>query len=217
MKKLTILIIIGLFSCSKPGKNVGVKGRIVNPITNEGMPNVEVILLTSESLSLPGGFKKIKSTTTDENGNFEIYALRVFKPVWVQAEILNEYGVGWFSDGSYISNGFRANVNKGKKMLADFHAVPYGQTILDIQNVNCSGPTDTMWFRHRSQFESEFPESWSTPRVGCYTYISPSPNPNLYMGTRYYQVRVKRNGQTTITEHEFFINQNGVTTIQLHY
>jgi len=85
-------------------------------------------------------------------------------------------------------------------MLADFHDVPYGQSILDIQNVNCTGPTDTIWFRLRSQFENNYPESWSSPRTRCYTYISPSPNTTIHMGTHFYQIRVKCNGQKTITE-----------------
>jgi len=202
MKKLTILIIIGLFSCSKPGKNVGVKGRVVNPITNEGMPNVEVILLTSESLSLPGGFKKIKSTKTDENGNFEIYALRVFKPVWVQAEILNEYGVGWFSDGAYISDGFRANVNKGKKMLADFHAVPYGKYRIIINNLNCQGPTDTIIITRQNQVGSFLGNPWTL--TGCDGYAT-SWN-DVPMGNIYTHWKVTRNGVTTEFNDTVFLN-----------
>ena len=213
MKKLTILIIIGLFSCSKPGKNVGVKGRVVNPITNEGMPNVEVILLTSESLSLPGGFKKIKSTKTDENGNFEIYALRVFKPVWVQAEILNEYGVGWFSDGAYISDGFRANVNKGKKMLADFHAVPYGKYRIIINNVNCQGPTDTIIIRQQNQVNSMLDIDWI--RTGCEGYTTSYQD--TPMGEMYISWKVIRGGVTTEFSDVLFIYPNQENQFVLNY
>jgi hypothetical protein len=217
MKWITYLTLcVVLFSCTKVGKNVTVKGRVFNPITNEGYADVSVRLMVPETLSLPGGYKTIKRTSTDNMGYFEISAGRL-RSVWVQVEDLTgNHRIGWYVDNEFETQ-HNLNANKGKKMLADYHAVPYGQTILDIQNVNCSGPTDTMWFRHRSQFDNNFPENWSSPRVGCYSYIDSQPYTGFMMGTRYYQVRVKRNGQTTITEHEFFINQNGVTTIQLHY
>jgi hypothetical protein len=218
MKKIMYLLLFSslTLACGKKHK-INVLGRVYNPVTNEGIANAEIKFLVGDDITqLPGGMKKIGGTTTDANGYFHAEA-KHRRDIFLQVEIPdNFYRLGWYNEGIYRGPSL-IKAEKNATMQPEYRAVPYGQTILDIQNVNCSGPTDTMWFRHRSQFENEFPESWSTPRVGCYTYISPSPNPNLYMGTRYYQVRVKRNGQTSITEHEFFINQNGVTTLQLHY
>lgn len=102
-------------------------------------------------------------------------------------------------------------------MEADFHLVPYGEVVLDIQNINCESAQDTMWFRSKTQFEESYPNNWSFPRFGCYSYTSPSPNTNFIIGERSYQIRVKRSGGETITEESFFIQENGVTTIELNY
>ncbi len=216
MKKLTILIIIGLFSCSKPGKNVGVKGRVLNPITNEGIPNLEVILLTTESFSLPGGYKKIKSTTTDENGNFEIYALRITKPVWIQAQNLNDYEVGWYSDGTYISNGARANVNKGKTMHADFHAVPYGNLRFHLHNQNCQGPNDILeLYFDGSQIPFGSQEGLLVTQTG---FINILGNPIQYpMSYRYYHWVVNRNGVIQTFYDTIFLNANEPQIIEVFY
>ena len=68
---MVFFVIILLISCTKFGKNVTVKGRVLNPITGEGIPNVELELLRGTG-GLPGGYKSVKSTKTDASGNFEI-------------------------------------------------------------------------------------------------------------------------------------------------
>lgn len=61
-----IVLIISL-SCTKFGKNITVKGRALNPITGEGIPNARVII-TKSTLEYPSGVKVVKETTTDSEG-----------------------------------------------------------------------------------------------------------------------------------------------------
>ena len=43
-KSLSIFFILLLFSCAKDGKNIYVEGRVVNPVTGEGIPNIKMEL-----------------------------------------------------------------------------------------------------------------------------------------------------------------------------
>lgn len=70
------LLILSAISCTKFGKNVTVKGVVKNPITDEAYEGLKVQLLVGETFALPGGFKEIKSTETDQNGKFELSAGR---------------------------------------------------------------------------------------------------------------------------------------------
>lgn len=215
---LFLLLNLTLLSCSKIGKNAGVEGRVVNPLNNEGIPDVSVEFVVKEQFSVPGGFKQIKATTTDENGYFKIHALRVLKGVYVQAQTdQNYHKIGWVEDGELISDGFRVRVDKGKTMHADFHAVPFGQTIFNIKNVNCTGPTDTMWMQHKSQFETDFPDWWTIPATGCYDYVSSTPSNELYSGERTFRLKIKRNGVTTFQVFTYNISSEGITNVVLHY
>ena len=217
MRYLVIVILIfSLFSCTKIGRNVTVKGVVKNPITGKTYEGLKVHLLVGETFQLPGGYKEIKSTETDQNGRFELSAGRT-REVYVQVfDAAGNYRLGWYEDGEYKGTSVK-KATKGKTMEVEYHLVPYGEVTLDIQNINCESIEDTMWFRSKTQFEESYPSNWSFPRVGCYSYTSPSPNTNFIIGNRTYQIRVKRSGVETVTEETFFIEENELMVIQLHY
>lgn len=218
MKQIIILFfLLGLFSCTKVGRNITVKGKVVNPINGTTYSDIKIQFVRPESFSLPGGYKEIKHVYTDLNGEFELNATRLGQ-IFVQVQSGGElYDLGWHQDGEYISDDFRTIVQKSNTMEADFHVVPYGNVVLDIQNINCSGPSDSMWFRSKSQFDTDFPDSWSTSRVGCYSYTSSNPNSNFITGERTYQIRVVRSGVETVLEEIFNIKDDDTTIINLHY
>ncbi|MBL1281014.1 MAG: hypothetical protein COA33_012110 [Fluviicola sp.] len=53
---LYIVSIILLFSlsCTKFGKNIRVSGRVINPVTNKGIPDIEVKLLKTSTTFAQG-------------------------------------------------------------------------------------------------------------------------------------------------------------------
>jgi 5-hydroxyisourate hydrolase-like protein (transthyretin family) len=128
MKTIYFLGILLILGCTKIGKNVTVKGKVLNPITGQGFANVKVFLL-KEELKLFGGYKSIKETTTDANGEFEISAYRLSQlDISVQIE-QSVYNLGWYQNEKRINavGNNQTSVTKRKVMHADFHAVEYGE------------------------------------------------------------------------------------------
>jgi hypothetical protein len=212
---LIFLLALPLFTCTKFGKNVTIKGRVMNPITGAGIPDAEVKLLKS-TIGLPGGDKKIKSVFSDSNGDFELNKL-TFSGYKATCSINGLYDLGWTKDnGATFTGNFTLEVKKGKVMHADYYAVPYGSIQFHIQNVNCEGSLDSMRFRSRSQFESNFPESWSSYRTGCYNYVSSGAS-LVHCGTWYYETRVKHPSGTISVYDTVFVSESGVAQLELFY
>nr|WP_294859953.1 carboxypeptidase-like regulatory domain-containing protein [uncultured Fluviicola sp.] len=119
MRYLLFVSVLLLLGCTKFGKNVTLKGRVMNPVTGEGIPGAEVKLL-----KIAGGYdsnyKTIKSATTDASGSFELDKYTWIKPV-ARCEVRDLYRLGWTQDGgqTFIDN-FELEVKKGKVMHADF-------------------------------------------------------------------------------------------------
>lgn len=86
---------------------------------------------------------------------------------------------------------------------------------LNINNINCSGISDTMNFR--SQYSFMEPDlSWSSNRIGCYNYLSPSYF-KVPEGWRVYELRIKRNGFVSFKKDSIFLNNSINSTIYLDY
>ncbi len=63
--RFSLLIILCLItSCTKFGRTVTVKGRVINPITGAGIQDAEMILQRGRA-GLPGGNKTVKNVHTD--------------------------------------------------------------------------------------------------------------------------------------------------------
>ena len=212
---IPVLILVILASCTKFGKNVTVKGRVLNPVTGAGIEGAEVKLLKISG-GYDSNYKTIKSVTTDASGNFELDKCTWSKPV-ARCELGDFYKLGWTQDGgqTFIDN-FELDVKKGKVMHADYYAVPYGNLILNIQNVNCGGSVDTMYFRKKWVGYSDVEGSDSTPRTGCYSYTSPSAF-QIPMGTYVYEMKVIRSGITTYVYDTIVVPKTGVVTINMDY
>ena len=101
MKNRTLILtlfslLFAVIGCTKFGKNITVEGRVLNPITNEPISDITVRLIKSKNLQYYGGYKTIKETTSDINGNFELSAGRT-GGVWIVADFnyQNYYELGW--------------------------------------------------------------------------------------------------------------------------
>ena len=142
MKALNIFfglsLLFALSTCTKFGKNVTVKGRVLNPLTGEGIAGEEVWLIRTEYFQLPGGGKIIKKATTDANGNFELSKFTLSHPTFQVNLSGKYYGIGWWKGNEYAS--FQELPAKiGKTMKMEYHAVPYGKYQLKVNNINCEG------------------------------------------------------------------------------
>ncbi len=202
-------------SCTKFGKNVTLKGRVVNPVTGEGIAGAEVNLYRIAG-AYDSKYKTIKSTTTDASGHFELDKYTWAKPV-ARCEVGERYKLGWTKDGgqTFIDN-FELEVKKGKVTSTDFYAVPYGNLILNIQNVNCGGSSDTMYFRKKWLGYTEFEGSYSSARTGCYSYTSPSAF-QVPMGKYVYEMKVIRLGITNYVYDTIVVPETGFATIHMDY
>jgi hypothetical protein len=133
LKLVMVTVVTITFSfCTKFGKNITVKGRVINPITNEPISGITVFLHQNWKS------KTIKKMATGEDGGFELSAAHI-GPVWAGTDYRNYqdyYDLGWDYNGKYYSE---IKVDKGKTMHVDYHLVPYGNMKTPIHNVNCQG------------------------------------------------------------------------------
>jgi hypothetical protein len=217
MRNALFFVLLLLAGCTKFGKNVTVKGRVVNPINGEGVSDIRVFMYKATATSLPADYKTVKEVYTDSDGSFELNKLGLSK-YYVKCDVPGDYYlIGWEQkDGISLFDKYTLSVKKGKTMHADFYAVPYGSLILNIQNVNCGGSGDTMCFRKKWLGYTDFEGSYSTPRTGCYSYTSPSAF-QIPMGTYVYEMKVIRSGITTYVYDTIVVPKTGVVTINMDY
>ncbi|MNU64092.1 hypothetical protein D3C71_533620 [compost metagenome] len=203
-----VLLLLTVSTCTKFGKNVYVEGRVYDPITGEGIPNISLkIYRTKTNFSIgdpPPHPKILKQTTTDENGFYKMEDLAdAFKKVYVQ---LNE-------EDYYLVGPNTYPVKKGKKNRVDFEIVPAGHYKLVVNNVNCQGPGDTIIISQTDQFGA-LPEIdriiTGCDSDGYYPYFFKMP-----MGTIYTQYTVKRNGVVNSYSVNFEVlpGQDNIQTI----
>lgn len=198
-----------LFSCTKFGKTDTAKGRVVNPITGEGIADVEMHLLKSTS-GLPGGNKSVKSVTTDANGYYEISKAGLKKYSLMCNLNADYYPIGWYVDGEIkVSNTGNYGLKKGKTLNADFYTVPYANYQLIINNINCQGSGDTIIINQTNQVGSFLGIDWVL--TGCDGYITDTEKTPA--GTIHTTYTVIRNGISNVFENDFTV-QPGMNNIQ---
>ena len=204
-----------LCTCTKFGKNVTIKGRVLNPITGEGIPNIE-IWLQKPTNGLPGGLKTIKKATTDENGNYEIdkFSLSANSAICALPASGEYYPIGWKNSETGENMGSPTlKIKKGKTMHVDFHALPYGDYQIKVKNVNCQGLNDTIIINQSNYVGSFLGINWILK--GCVNYttdISKVP-----MGDIYTKYTVIRNGLSTVTENVFTVVPNQLNLQEISY
>ncbi len=217
---MRFVFFIGIFlvlaSCTKFGKNVTVKGRVMNPVTGAGIEGAEVKLL-----KIVGGYdsnyKTIKSATTDASGNFELDKYTWTKPV-VRCEVGDLYRLGWTKDGgqTFIDN-FELEVKKGKLINADFYAVPYGNISINIKNVSCFNSFDNikLYFDGGPYDSRIFNPGLMTSLDGCVD-IPGSPVKGS-MGYKYFHWEVTKNSVTTTYYDTVFVGEGQTAILDINY
>ena len=211
---IALISFILLLGCTKFGKTYRVKGRVLNPVTGQGIQGAEVRIYKN-TMELPGGSKMQKSAITDSEGNFDMskLAFRTDK-ISVYSFPGEYYPIGWTQNNGQSFD--MPALKMGKTMHADFYAVSYGNLILNINNVNCSGAGDVMNFHKKWVGFTDFENSYSSPREGCYSYTSPYPF-QIPIGTYVYETKVVRSGITSFVYDTVTVAETGVSTINIDY
>jgi hypothetical protein len=193
-----------------------VDGRVYNPITGEGIGGVTVKLYRNkiDSKDLLGSDSKtLKIVTTDVNGYYKVeYLASPFNQAFVQINYGGYYPLGWVENKSLGSNG----VKKGKRNHLDYVMVPYGQLHWHIKNINCEGSTDTLWYKIKYQYDSDFLSLWSFPITGCSDIVG-NGSDKMEMGNHIIYMRIKRPSGTIYKYDTIFVNESGITNFDLLY
>ena len=211
MKKLGVFIIILSVVFMSCNRKTTLKGRVMNPITGEGIAGA-TISASKTTMELPGGYKTVEQTTSDANGDFILEFKKSASNIGVSTG--DYYNIGWYQNGE-IQPGYYLPVQKGKNMKADFYAVPYGKLNLDIKNINCEGITDIMWLRKKWQYD-EGNGAWpQLSREGCYQNLTGAST--VPVGEYIYQIKVQRASGDTIMEFPGIVYENQLTTFEIYY
>jgi len=218
--KLTVTfscIALLLFSCTKFGKNIFVSGRVINPVTNKGIPDIEVDLLkTSETFSLSSGFKSVKSVYTDENGRFEINHLGGTKSYTVAVRTPASFQqLGWATESGY--NLQNLGVKIGKRINVDYHALPYGKLKTNIYNITCEGGSDSITIDFEYRIDKNAISFGTTIKTGCFN-MEGTPTSEVPMG--YYDIIwtvTKPSSGTNTFTGEVFVPGNDIGEFTINY
>jgi len=201
-----------LYSCTKFGKNITVKGRVLNPITGEGYSGATVELIRTQNLQYEGGYKELKHTITDQNGAFEISAYYA-GTVWAQVQV-GGYNLGWLYNGKYYS---MIQVTKGKVMHMDYHIVPYGKLQIRMKNISCFNNLDkvAIYFDGEYMDTKTFMKGLLYEKYGCVDVLD-SPVKTT-MGNKYFHWIVTKDNVTSTYYDTIFVNADQTATLNVFY
>jgi hypothetical protein len=210
---MSALFLLVFSTCTKFGKNVYVDGYVRNAITGEPVPNVSLTIYRGQiDWKDPLGIdsKTLKTTTTDANGYYKLeYLSTLFNQVHIR--------IGGGVEGGYIVvQGGDGIIKKGKKNHKDYGIVPYGQLHWHIKNTNCEGITDTMWYKIKYQYNSDYLNLWSFPYIGC-TDISGNGTDKVEMGNHIIYMKISRPSGIIYKYDTVFVNESGITNFDLFY
>ena len=218
MKRFIFISLIGIlfFGCTKAGKNISVRGRVYNPVTNEGIPNIEITLMKEEQLSISGGNKAVKTVYTDANGYYELDHASISSR-YIGCFLDNDqyYRIGWIYEGENIGK-HTTFVNKGKYTYLDYQIVPYGKIKTNLNNISCEGSTDVINISVKYRVNPNDHIFQPGTYYGCVN-LSSTPT-EIPMG-HYdftYTVTKPSTGSNTFTQ-EVFVPEGGIGEITIDY
>ena len=214
---LPLFILTTILSCTKFGKNVTVKGRVVNPITGEGIPYIRVFMYKATNTSLPADYKIVKEVNTASDGSFELNKLGLSK-YYVKCDVPGEYYVVGWEEKSGISlfDKFTLSVKKGKTMHANFYVVPYGNLQINVNNTSCFDSNDELKI-YRTHSIAGFYDNVPNPAI--YTRcVNQTGNMNKApMGWYKYSGTVTKNGIVTSKKDSIYLNEGETKVWSIDY
>ncbi|MEZ4938480.1 MAG: hypothetical protein R2799_12900 [Crocinitomicaceae bacterium] len=218
MKNLIIISLLFLFSCAKEGKNIYIEGKVVNPITGEGIPNVRLLLKkkVNDLGSLTSVGKIKQEAISDVDGNFVLkHNGSLFHTYIVLHEFIDEgyHLVGWKDEAGQTIGGYQLEVKKGELMNVRLELLPYAEFKVEAYNVNCFDQTDTMLLYKQNQIGSLQEGPWIYP--GCNSFLGGYNK--VPMGKIYFSWHVIRNGITNIYSDTIYLDEGEQETFTINY
>jgi hypothetical protein len=217
MRNALFFVLLLLAGCTKFGKNVTVKGRVVNPINGEGVSDIRVFMYKATATSLPADYKTVKEVYTDSDGSFELNKLGLSK-YYVKCDVPGDYYlIGWEQkDGISLFDKYTLSVKKGKTMHADFYVVPYGNLQININNTSCFDSSDELKI-FRTHSIVGFYDNVPNPAIytGC---VNQTGNMNKApMGWYKYNGTVTKNGIVTPKKDSIYLNGGETKIWNINY
>ena len=217
--KYLFFILVLFSSCAKEGKNIYIEGKVVNPVTGEGIEGIRLVLHKEVIDFGSGSSSKIKQTAySDANGNF---VLKHNGSLVNKFIVLIEFPdgtpgyhlVGWKDEAGNTVGGYQLPVKKGSLMKVNLELVPYAFFKVNANNNNCFNTLDSMFLYKQNQIGSLQIGPWIYP--GCNSF-SGGYN-KVPMGTIYFSWDVKRNGSIQSFSDTIFLNENEYRTYTIDY
>jgi hypothetical protein len=212
-----LILILLMASCTKFGKNVTIKGRIMNPITGKGIEGAEIWLQKTAG-GYDGGYKTVKKATSGSDGAFELNKLGLAGYSAICGKFSGDYyELGWTQDnGASYTGNFKLSVKKGKIMHADYYAVPYGNLQINIHNTSCFDSNDELKIFRTHSIEG-FYDNVPNPAIytGC---VNQTGNMNKApMGWYKYNGTVTKNGIVTSKRDSIYLNEGETKIWNINY
>ena len=201
---LLLLIPILFFSCKKE-RTFHITAK--NAVTGEPYPGLSYNIERSWSGSFENKYKTVGSGYLDANG--EVYfTKRLHENSSYSISVGSPENTCYFNSGSLSPGG-------EKNFKAEFEFAGCANLKLQIHNVNCQGPADSMRFRSKYNYENQW-QGWTTYRTGCYDFDSPDYF-EVSQGTRMYEWEVIRNGNKTTYSGSVLLNKGGYGMFEMNY
>jgi hypothetical protein len=203
------LIFLLIVSCAKKRTAI-VKGRVLNPVTGEGISNAKITMYHSKLTSYDNDIKVDAQTFSASDGSFEISS-KGFKAYELACVLDGDYYyLNWFEGGEYKSS---FQPLEGKTQDVDFHAIPYGTYKISIFNNSCNGINDTIIINRTNDVNSFLGNDWVL--TGCVNYTTSESK--VPMGNIHTVYTVKKNGITTVFETDFMVQANELNVQTINY
>jgi hypothetical protein len=150
MKKLPVILsalLLFLLSCKKQDDSqlfvgkIQIQGKVTDDHTNEGVPNVTIVIDGISSLGFMGGIRKeVGRTTTNQNGDFSTTINKIKKPI--------RYDFSFFENYDFFIPGNKSNISE--EMLIEegmglhFPAYKLSDFIIELKKVSETDIIDTI-------------------------------------------------------------------------
>lgn len=208
---LLLFFVFGLSSLTSCSKGRTIRIKAINAATGQPYAGLEYKIASSRTTYNGEKFRTEASGTLNSNGEAAVKIRqkkgRTYHVYVVQPEntCYNKADVQYF-DSPYDKDGTFTFEFAGCALLK-----------LHIENQNCAGEEDKMQFQNRTAY-TDWPgaglASWSTERLGCYEYTSPSAF-STPAGLIIYRWRVTRAGITSEFSDSIYLEagQEGVMNL----
>lgn len=201
------LLLLFFTSCKK---QITVSGRVYNPNSGEGIPNIKMYIWKTGG-GIPGGEKTLFRTYTDENGYYS-FSEKKMGATYLSVVLGDDYKhLTWVVNGEEKGGTFQQIV-KGKNMVIDVKAAGMGKVVFDYQAINCEGETDMISRRVKYEKEDWIPSGTFS---GCFAYLSDTVE--MPEGTYQYELTIQRPSGNKVLLYSFFNSLQNIDTFKIHY